>query len=657
MMAKKMWLLFTAFSILSLPSLNSHLTTTLNVSHSKSEAAQAILHREFGEDIEGTFTLIYKYKKASVEEIGGFKKATKKAATAIPGGEVILTRAAGGYFFALIQTSMQLPQAARYTEDLRTAVDAVGLHGALIGGPPAIKSDATPILNQDLLRGEIIGGSFALLILILLLGFSRTLLIPLIFTTSVTSISLGLLYLTSLVHPMALYLPNIITLISLGLCLDYSLLVIYRYRNERKGGRSHEEALSISQERTLKIVGTSSALIAGCLLFLFLIDVPFIRSLTLGLFFVPCVAWVATRTLLPDLLARYGDSSVLHEGLIARKQKSFVTSLSSAAIKQPILFLLISISLLSLSAIGARSFSATPSSLTTLPVSMESQKALFTLSSRLGDGIITPHILIIESVRRQNYSQLENSLARLDEVIATASAQKGRFFKIYLVTKNRLGSEEDQRFVQRLRNLHLDKFGVRDAQIYLAGAPAQGYDLLKAIDSKIFWIALFASLLLLLTLWRLFDSIVLAFKALVMDALSLLAVLGGIVLFVRNGIGTYQLDQVEAWSILLTLTLLFGLSIDYEIFIVSRIKEAHDRGLDNRSAIEEGLHQTSVVVTAAGLILIGALSGFLFGHFAGVQQLGLGLLIGIILDITIVRLFFLPSAMVLLGKWNWWRKS
>ena len=80
-------------------------------------------------------------------------------------------------------------------------------------------------------------------------------------------------------------------------------------------------------------------------------------------------------------------------------------------------------------------------------------------------------------------------------------------------------------------------------------------------------------------------------------------------------------------------------------------------GLDNRSAIEEGLHQTSVVVTAAGLILIGALSGFLFGHFAGVQQLGLGLLIGIILDITIVRLFFLPSAMVLLGKWNWWRKS
>ena len=225
-MSRKIWAFLAALSFFALPQLNSHLTTTLNVPHSDSEKAQEILRREFGEDIEGTFTVIYKYKKASLEEIGGFKKATIKAASAIPGSEVILTRAAGGYFLAIIQTSMQPPEAASFTTDLRVAIDSVGLHGALVGGPPAIKSDVTPILNRDLIRGELIGATVAALILILLLGFSRTLLIPLFFTVSVTTISLALTYLISLKHPMALYLPNVISLISLGLCLDYSLLVI-----------------------------------------------------------------------------------------------------------------------------------------------------------------------------------------------------------------------------------------------------------------------------------------------------------------------------------------------------------------------------------------------------------------------------------------------
>ena len=118
--------------------------------------------------------------------------------------------------------------------------------------------------------------------------------------------------------------------------------------------------------------------------------------------------------------------------------------------------------------------------------------------------------------------------------------------------------------------------------------------------------------------------------------------------------GTYQLDQIEAWSLLLIAVVLFGLSMDYEIFIVSRILEARNDGASDDEAIRTGIRETASIVSAAALVLIAALSGLILGHFAGLQEIGLGLAVGIAVDATIIRIFLLPSAMVLLGRWNWW---
>jgi RND superfamily putative drug exporter len=118
--------------------------------------------------------------------------------------------------------------------------------------------------------------------------------------------------------------------------------------------------------------------------------------------------------------------------------------------------------------------------------------------------------------------------------------------------------------------------------------------------------------------------------------------------------GTYQLDQIEIWALVFLVAILFGVSMDYEIFIVSRIREAWLRGEDNQSAISEGFTRTLGVVTAAAIIFIAAVSGFIFGHFAGLQELGLGLTLAVFIDATIIRALLLPSSMVLLGKWNWW---
>jgi RND superfamily putative drug exporter len=119
-------------------------------------------------------------------------------------------------------------------------------------------------------------------------------------------------------------------------------------------------------------------------------------------------------------------------------------------------------------------------------------------------------------------------------------------------------------------------------------------------------------------------------------------------------LGTYQLDQIEAWVLIFMFAVLFGLSMDYEIFLVSRMREAKDAGATDNGAITHGIAHTSGVVSGAAIILVGALSGFVFGHFAGLQELGIGLAVGIIIDATIIRGLLLPSSMALLGRWNWW---
>jgi RND superfamily putative drug exporter len=166
-------------------------------------------------------------------------------------------------------------------------------------------------------------------------------------------------------------------------------------------------------------------------------------------------------------------------------------------------------------------------------------------------------------------------------------------------------------------------------------------------------------LIVFIALYFAFRSIVLPIKAVLLDGLSIFVACGALVIFTQLGLGSkifgmYHLDQIEAWSLLLIAVVLFGLSMDYEIFIVSRIIEARKDGVSDEEAIRIGIRETASIVTAAALILIAALSGLVLGHFAGLQEIGIGLAVGIAVDATIIRIFLLPSAMVLLGKWNWW---
>jgi RND superfamily putative drug exporter len=235
-----------------------------------------------------------------------------------------------------------------------------------------------------------------------------------------------------------------------------------------------------------------------------------------------------------------------------------------------------------------------------------------------------------------------------------------RYEQILVVSREYFGSAGTQHFVAVLRDTTIPSanFPV-GTKVYVGGAPAEGVDFLNTVYGAFPWIVLLALLFAYLILARAFQSLVLPLIATLLDLVTVGTAYGLLVVVFRFGVGssilgTYHVSQIEGWVPVFLFAMLFGLSMDYEVFIVTRIREAWLKGSTNADAIVEGLSNTGGVITSAALIMVGATSGLVFGHIAGLQELGVGLALGVLVDSTIVRLLLLPSIMTLIGPRNWW---
>ena len=657
------WIALTAFGLFGASNLDQYLTTSLTVPGTSSAATNEILNNQFNENSEGTFTGIYTYKQASAEQIANFKASVARAARVIPGSEITNEKAFSGTLYSNIGTPFDLKEAATYTKALRQALVKQGLTSALVTGPPAIESDVVPILSSDLRRGQIIAVVFAFVLFIMTLGFTWAVLIPLLFGLATISTTLGIIYLLAHKFLMVLYVPNIVELIGLGLAIDYSLLMVHRYRREL--GQSEDPIVQTMKTagRTAVISGFTVALGLATLL---LVPVPFVRSIGLACLVLPLVSILATITLQPILLSMLAAAP--KSGFKGALEFSF-DRLTNFAIAKPGKVFASTFIALSILMSTLLWLQVTPSSLSAIPAHLESARALDSVTDKVGIGVITPHEIVIDlgthadspdvSATRFEFAK---KLAANPEVFSVASGEKwpyidvsGRYLRIYVFGHHDLGSDQTKQLVDHLRNDSIPNSGFPvGTKIYLGGAPAQGVDLIDAIKSSLPMIISLIVLITFLILVRTFRSIVLALKAIILDLISIATSFALLVLVFKFGIGTYQLEQLEAWVLVLLFAIVFGLSMDYEIFIVSRIREAWDRGASNEEAIREGMRNSGTVVTAAALIFITALTGLITGQFAGLQQLGIGLAAGVLIDATIIRGLLLPSAMVLLGRWNWW---
>jgi RND superfamily putative drug exporter len=226
--------------------------------------------------------------------------------------------------------------------------------------------------------------------------------------------------------------------------------------------------------------------------------------------------------------------------------------------------------------------------------------------------------------------------------------------------RHEYGQGPTQSFVHRLRDSIIPAAdfppGVR---VMAGGGPPQGVDFLEKAYGYFPWLVLAVLVLTYVLLLRLFRSLLLPLKAVILNLLSVGAAYGMLVLAFRWGAGStlfglYQYPQVEGWIPIFLFAMLFGLSMDYEVFIVTRMREAWDEVPDNPRAVAIGLERTGRVVTAAAIVMVAAFSGFISGRILGLQEFGLGLAVAIFVDATIVRAILVPSLMAILGRWNWW---
>jgi RND superfamily putative drug exporter len=382
----------------------------------------------------------------------------------------------------------------------------------------------------------------------------------------------------------------------------------------------------------------------------------------------------------PALLSYFGKYLAApnrYPGLLAKREfaNNSWAKIARLSVKWPKRVFTISLTALLLLCSGAFWLQLTPSALTALPQNLESAKALTLVTSSAGPGVITPAVIMVDfgkpglayaASTSEARKVLTAKLSKDPEIFIVAADvtptfvdSTGQFMRIFLIGRHALGAPETHDLVDRIRTKHLFDTGFpAGTKFYLGGPPAQGADLVDRISAYFPWLIGLALILTYFLLMRAFRSIWLPLKAIALGLISVAVAISAIVCVFRYSVGsawmgTYQVDQVEIWAMVFLLVVLFGISMDYEVFLVSRMREAIDRGATNDEAIVEGMACTGGVVTAAALIFIAAVSGLIGGHFLGLQQIGIGLAVGVFIDATLIRGFLLPSAMVLLGKYNW----
>ena len=667
------WALIALFGFSQSASLNSHLSSSLSVPHTQSEIANGVVQKHFGENIEGAFTVIYHFKQATPAEIAVFEEKISSAVRTIPGAVVTQQRAVAGTLYSSIQTEQGLMSAAELTGDLRLVLTREGLQAAQVTGAPALAHDLKPILSRDLLKGELLALIIALIFLIGVLGLSWTVLIPFLVAGATIGSAIALLNIAAQKTLIVLYTPNLIELLALGLAIDYTLLLVQRYRVE-----THEESpLQRTMATAGKTVLLSGSTVAIAIAILLFIPIPFIRSLGLAGVLVPLLSLATSLTLTPALLAVLGPKRVqprIFQGLLVRIRgaEGLWNKLAHVSITYPKRVLVATLlPLLFIASLVVR-IDVTPSSTFALPTGIESGAALKVLAETVGAGAITPNEIVVDLGRDGAAQDPLMIKARLDfaarlsqipESFAVVTSKKpplvdltGRFIRIFIIGHHELGAPETKALVKLLREKYITHAGFpAGAKVYLAGAPAQGVDYIHLAYSAFLWATLGVLLLVFFLLFIYFRSWKLPLITIAFNALSVAIAAGSLVpVFIwgwgKNLFGLYQVNQIEAWVPIFLFAILFGLSMDYQLFIVLRIREARASGESHEGSIRLGLVKTGAVVTSAAVILIGALSGLCFGSIASLQELGVGVALGLLLDAFIIRSLVLPATLTLLGS-------
>jgi RND superfamily putative drug exporter len=359
----------------------------------------------------------------------------------------------------------------------------------------------------------------------------------------------------------------------------------------------------------------------------------------------------------------------------AHEEAGFWARLARWIMRRPTAFLAAGATLLIAATIPVFALELTAGSAFGIPKHPQAVQGLDLLRARVGDGTLNPTQIVIDSgrpggVREPKLQAAVSGLATLllqdDEValVRTSNAppyvdSSGRYEQIIVAGRHEYGQQPSKQFVNRLRDDLIPAAGFPErARVLAGGGPPEGVDFLNQAYGAFPWLVVSVLVLTYLLLLRAFRSIFLPLKAVVMNVLSVSATYGVLVLVFQHSagkaIGLQTSDQIDFWIPIFLFAMLFGLSMDYEVFLLLRMREEWDKRRHNEEAVAYGLEHTGRIITAAAIIMVAAFSGFMAGSFVGLQEFGVGLSAAIFLDATVVRMILVPAFMKIMGDWNWY---
>jgi RND superfamily putative drug exporter len=604
-----------------------------------------------------------------------------------------LQDAGDGVVYLQIATPLENQDASRLTPRLRGEIGDVDGVETYLSGYPAINHDTQGIFNEDLARGESIAVPIALIVMLAMFGTLGGIAVPVAFAAMTIPVTLGLVWIFAHVMEMAIYVTNIVALIGLAIAVDYSMLVVFRYREELAHTADPHRALRTTMATAGRATLFSGGVVAVGLALLALMPLPFMRSMGVGGLLVPLVSIAASATLLPALLSTMGRGvnrlRIIPQRVLERRAAKDVTGfwhgLATSIMRRPVLWFCAAGGLMVALALPAVGLSLTGGDNRGVPLTTESTRGLQVLQTTLGPGALAPHQIVVDTHRDGGATdpdvvaaqeRLVAELRRDPEIVSQTIVAPafvppeqarqanlvdagGRVLQVRAAGRHDAGEEPTMELVDRIRQEYVPAAGFpARTEALLSGGPAFGVDFLDRAYGAFPWLVLAVLVFAYLLLVRAFRSVVLPAKAVIMNLLSVSATYGVLVLAFQHGwaepFGLHQSPQIEGWIPIFLFAVLFGLSMDYEVFLLSRIREEWELRHDNEHAIAFGLEHTGRIITAAAIIMIAAFAGFLAGSFVGLQEFGLGLSAAILLDATIVRAILVPATMKLLGRWNWY---
>ncbi len=560
--------------------------------------------------------------------------------------------------------------------DIVETADGTDDFAVLITGGASISEEIGVQAQHDLERGESIGIPIALLVLVLVFGALIAAGVPLLLGILSIAVAVGATALFGQVFQFSFFVTNVITMMGLAIGIDYSLFIVSRYREERNRGLAKQDAIAATGATASRAVFFSGMTVVFALFGMLLVPSTIFRSLGAGAIIVVVVSVLVSLTLLPALLGLLGDKvNALRVPFIGRgaiqadheKRGGFWDTVTSFVMRNPVISLIASAALLIGLAVPYLDINTGSAGVSTLPEALQARQGFEILQEQFSFGLVSPAEIAIEGdiagdAVQGGIERLESTLAAHPEFgPGKLTVNEPGDVALYSVPVNGDTTSNDTlASVRALREEYVPQaFAGVDATVLVGGETAKTMEYIDqtAESTPIVFIFVLGLSFVLLTL--VFRSIVVPFKAIIMNLLSVGAAYGLLVLVFQKGVGNelfgfQQVDIIEAWVPLWTFSILFGLSMDYHVFLLSRIRERFDRTGDNRESVAFGVRSTAGIITGAALIMASVFGGVALGDLVMFQQMGFGLAVAVLLDATIVRSVLVPAAMELLGDRNWY---